>query len=320
MSLPIRRSYRKMALQFHPDKVTGSEAEKKAAAKKFAEINNAYEALSDPEKKKIYDQYGEEGLKQNQGGGGGGGGGGQNIFDMFFGGGGFGGFGGGQQEEQTPRGHDVYSDLYVSLKDLYLGREIQVIRDKAVIKPDKGKRQCKCKTVMKTRQLGPGMFQQFQEQKCEECPGVKLERESETLNVVIEPGVQHGHHITFFEEGEPMIDGDPGDLKLVVRQLYDPRWERRGDDLLINETISLVEALVGFSREIEHLDGHKVKVGVEGVTKPGDYQYVADEGMPLHNTAGKHGNLFVHWFIKFPSSPLDEQQKASINALGLKFA
>ena len=220
-----RRSYRKMALQFHPDKVTGSDAEKKAAAKKFAEINNAYEALSDPEKKRIYDQYGEEGLKQNSQGGGGGGGG-QNIFDMFFGGGGgFGGFGGGQQEEQTPRGHDVYADLYVSLKDLYLGREIQVVRDKAVVKADKGKRQCKCKTVMKTRQLGPGMFQQVQEQKCEECPGVKLERVSETLNAVVEPGVQHGHHLTFFEEGEPRIDGDSGDLKLVIRQQYDPRLE-----------------------------------------------------------------------------------------------
>ena len=98
------------------------------------------------------------------------------------------------------------------------------------------------------------------------------------------------------------------------------RWERRGNDLLINETITLVDALVGFSREIEHLDGHKVKVGAQGVTKPGDYQYIANEGMPLHNSVGKFGNLFVHWSIKFPSTPLDEKQKASINGLGLQFA
>ncbi len=70
---------------------------------------------------------------------------------MFFGG--HGGFGG-QQEETTPKGHDVYADLYVTLKDLYLGKEIKVTRDKAVIKPASGKRQCKCKMVMKTKQLG----------------------------------------------------------------------------------------------------------------------------------------------------------------------
>lgn len=75
------------------------------------------------------------------------------------------------------------------------------------------------------------------------------------------------HHplqlITFFEEGEPIVDGEPGDLKFMIRPLPDSRWERRGDDLLINETISLVDALTGFSREIEHLDGHKVRVGVD---------------------------------------------------------
>ena len=69
--------------------------------------------------------------------------------------------------------------------------------------------------------------------------------------------------ITFFEEGEPIVDGEPGDLKFMIRPLPDSRWERRGDDLLINETISLVDALTGFSREIEHLDGHKVRVGVD---------------------------------------------------------
>ena len=82
----------------------------------------------------------------------------------------------------------------------------------------------------------------------------------------IEPGMPPGHVISFFEEGEPVVDGEPGDLKFMIRQPFDGRWERRGNDLLINETISLVEALVGFERELEHLDGHKFKIGVQVCT------------------------------------------------------
>jgi len=300
----IKRSYRKLALQYHPDKVTGTDAEKKAAAKKFAEINNAYEALSDPEKRKIYDTYGEEGLKQQQGQGNRPQGG--NIFDFFFGGGGFGG--GQEEEERVPKGHDVHVDLFVSLKNLYLGKEIKVTRDKAVVKPASGTRKCKCKQKLVTRQLGPGMFQQYHTQVCEDCPNVKLEREQEILTVHVEPGMTNGQHITFFEEGEPIIDGEPGDLKFVIRQTPDSRWERRGNDLLINETISLVDALTGFSREIEHLDGHKVKIGITGVTKPGDYQYIEGEGMPVE-AATSRGNLFVHYSISFPPALTEEQKR-----------
>jgi len=305
----IKRSYRKLALQYHPDKVTGTEAEKKEAAKKFAEISNAYEVLSDEEKRKIYDRYGEDGLKQHQQGGGGRGGG--HPFDMFnsFFGGGFGG-GFGQAEEQTPKGHDVYADLIVSLKDLYLGKELQITRVKSVVKPASGTRDCKCKMKLVTKQLAPGMYQQFQQQVCEKCPNVKLEREEEMLTVHIEPGMMPGHIIEFFEEGEPMIDGETGDLKLMVRPSADPQWERRGNDLIINHTISLVDALTGFSHEIEHLDGHKVVIGRDTVTHVGDYQYIPNEGMPVYNTANSFGNLFVQFFIAFPKQLTDEQKQA----------
>jgi DnaJ family protein B protein 11 len=73
----------------------------------------------------------------------------------------------------------------------------------------------------------------------------------------------NGQEISFFEEGEPIVDGEPGDLKFLIRQAYDAKWERRGNDLIMNQTISLVEALVGFRRELEHLDGHKFTIGVD---------------------------------------------------------
>lgn len=117
----IKRAYRKLALKFHPDKNPGNDE----ATKKFAEINNAYEILADREKRGIYDQYGEEGLKQNQANGGRGGGGfGQDIFSQFFGGGMR--FGDEEEEERTPKGDDVVVEIYATLEDLYVGNSYKV--------------------------------------------------------------------------------------------------------------------------------------------------------------------------------------------------
>jgi len=302
----IKRAYRKLALKYHPDKVTGSDKEKEEAAKHFAEINHAYETLSDPEKRRIYDQYGEEGLKQhagqqqNHGHG--------NMFNWFF--------GGGQQaedEERIPKGHDVVVDLFVTLKDLFVGKEISTVRDKPVPKPAAGTRQCKCKQKLVTRQLGPGMFQQFTQNVCEECQAVKLEREKDTITVHVEPGMTDGQEITFFEEGEPIVDGEPGDLKFKIRTLPHPVFRRLGADLHMDKTISLVDALTGFTQEFEHLDGHKVTLASDKVTKPGYVQRVEDEGMPIFDS-NKRGALYVTYSIAFPDS-LTEQQKQEVRGL-----
>eukprot|EP00879_Flechtneria_rotunda_P002719 GHRR01002925.1.p1 GENE.GHRR01002925.1~~GHRR01002925.1.p1 ORF type:complete len:354 (+),score=95.01 GHRR01002925.1:160-1221(+) len=309
----IKRAYRKLALKYHPDKVTGTDAEKAEAAKQFAEINHAYETLSDPEKRQIYDQYGEEGLRQHAGQQGGGRGGPGNIFDLFFGGGGP--FGGGQDdgEERIPKGHDVVVDLLVTLKDLYIGKEFSTVRDKPVLKPAAGTRRCKCKQKLVTRQLGPGMFQQFTQNVCEECPAVKLEREKDTITVHVEAGMVEGQEITFFEEGEPMIDGEPGDLRFKVRTLPHTVFKRSSNDLLMNKSISLVDALTGFSHEFEHLDGHKVVLAAGGVTRPGDVQRIEGEGMPLFNS-DKRGALLVTYTVDFPAE-LTEGQKATVRTL-----
>lgn len=312
----IKRSYRKLALQYHPDKVSGTEEQKAEAAKRFAEINHAYETLSDPEKREIYDQYGEEGLRQHagrQGGGGGGGPGG--IFDFFFGGGGP--FGGGQEEEeQTPKGDTVTVDLFVTLEDLYLGKEIAATRDKAVFVPASGKRRCKCRQKLMTRQLGPGMIQQFTQQVCDECPNVKLEREREPLNIAVEPGMADGHEIVFFEEGEPMVDGEPGDLKFRIRTAPHETFTRKGDDLHMDATIPLLDALVGFKSVIPHLGGREVTVKAPGVTKPGDVIKVKGEGMPKASSPDKKGDLYIKYTVAFPDKLTDEQKVAARALLG----
>jgi DnaJ family protein B protein 11 len=307
----IKRAYRKLALKYHPDKNPGDEK----AASQFAEIGNAYEVLSDAEKRRIYDRHGEEGVKQHaqQGSGGSGGFGGNDIFSQFFGGG-FGGFGGEPQEPETPKGDSIVIDLEVTIEDLYLGKVLRVARDKNVIVPAKGKRKCGCKQRMVTKQIGPGMFQQYAKEECEECPNVKLAREGGTLHVEIDPGMPDGHELLFFEEGEPLIDGEPGDLRMRIKTSSDAIFKREGDNLLMTKRISLVDALTGFDLMHKHFDGHGVKLKRDCVTIPGLVETVANEGMPKHNQHKQFGDLVVTYQVDFPDT-LDEKQKAEVKKL-----
>ncbi|KAJ7535489.1 hypothetical protein O6H91_12G036100 [Diphasiastrum complanatum] len=274
----IKRAYRKLALKYHPDKNPGNEE----ATKRFAEINNAYEVLLDKEKRKIYDNYGEEGLKQSGGGKASGGNFAQDIFSQFF----FGGSGAEDNEEKVPRGDDVLVEIYATLEDLYMGNSYNIWREKNVLKPASGKRQCNCKNEMFHRQIGPGMFQQYSQQVCEECPNVKYVREGFQITVDIERGMRDGHEIVFYEDGEPVIDGDAGDLKFIVRTHEHQRFKRDGDDLHMSLTISL------------------------GITKPKEIKRIRGEGMPIFESVTK-GDLYITFEVAFPSS-LTEEQKTSI--------
>ena len=246
-------------------------------------------------------------------GGGGGGGNANDIFSQMFGNAfGFGGgFGGG--EEETPRGDNVVAEIEVSLKDLYLGNTFKVVRDKNVLKPASGQRECNCRNKVVTHQLGPGMFQQYTQKVCEQCPNVKLVRQPDGLSVAVEPGMVDGQEIPFFEEGEPLVDGEPGDLIFIVRQIPHVRFSRSGNDLHLEETISLVEALVGFSKEIDHLDDHKVVLSSTKVTRPGQVVRVVGEGMPVYERGGR-GDLFVTYTVAFPSV-VSETQAVTLKEL-----
>ncbi|KAF8725942.1 hypothetical protein HU200_020516 [Digitaria exilis] len=298
----IKRSYRKLALKYHPDKNPDNEE----ANKRFAEINNAYEVLTDQEKRKIYDRYGEEGLKQFQGQGGGRGGGGMNIqdiFSSFFGGGG----GMEEEEEQIVKGDEVIVELDASLEDLYMGGSLKVWREKNLIKPAPGKRKCNCRNEVYHRQIGPGMYQQMTEQVCDQCPNVKFVREGDFLTVDIEKGMQDGQEVLFFEEGEPKIDGEPGDLKFRIRTAPHGRFRREGNDLHATVTISLLQALVGFEKTIKHLDNHLVEIGTKGITKPKEIRKFKGEGMPLYQS-NKKGDLYVTFEVLFPKTLTDDQK------------
>lgn len=129
------------------------------------------------------------------------------------------------------------------------------------------------------------------------------------MEVEIEAGMVDGQETKFVAEGEPHIDGDPGDLVLRIKTMPHKTFERRGDDLYTNITITLQDALVGFSTGIEHLDGRKVLIVRDKVTWPGARIRKKGEGMPNYENNNLHGNLYISFDIEFPKTDLTDQDK-----------
>ncbi|CAB3988015.1 dnaJ homolog subfamily B member 11-like [Paramuricea clavata] len=306
----IKKAYRKLAMKWHPDKHPDDEK----AHEMFHDLSTAYEALSDDEKRKIYDAHGEEGLKKMAGENG------HDPFDSFnsfFGGFNF-HFGGSDHSHRrdTPKGADIVMDLDVTLEELYTGEFIEVMRYKPESETIPGTRKCNCRQEMRTTQLGPGRFQMAQEEVCDECPAVKYVNKMKKLEVEIEPGMIDGQECSrFVGEGEPHIDGDPGDLKFIIKEQRHPRFYRDGMTLYTNVTVSLVDALNGFEMDIQHLDGHKVRVTREKITWPGATIKKKEQGMPSYDNNNLFGDLFITFDVDFPRGTLDDEEKEAVTKL-----
>ncbi|XP_034100762.1 dnaJ homolog shv [Drosophila nasuta] len=301
----IKKAYRRLAKELHPDK----NKDDPDASTKFQDLGAAYEVLSNADKRKTYDRCGEECLKKegmmDHGG---------DPFASFFGDFGF-PFGNDHHHQDTPRGADIVMNMFVSLEELYSGNFVEIVRNKPVMKPASGTRKCNCRQEMVTRNLGPGRFQMIQQTVCDECPNVKLVNEERTLEIEVEQGMVDGQETRFVAEGEPHIDGEPGDLIVRVQQMPHARFLRKGDDLYTNVTISLQDALVGFSMEIKHLDGHLVGVTREKITWPGARIRKKGEGMPNFENNNLTGNLYITFDVEFPKQDLTEEDKEALKKI-----
>jgi len=296
----IKRAYKKLALKWHPDVYKGDDQEE--AKQKFHKISTAYEVLKDKEKREIYDRHGEEGLKQQAHGRGGGF---SDPFDLFNSFGfGFPGGGGGrrgrQQEAEERTGPTLYVELEATLEDLYNGRLLTVTHKKQVLchrcrgtggeNPDDVTTCPVCGGTgvrVTTQQLGPGFITQTQSTcdkcggkgkvikgTCPMCKGRKVESGEDTITVLVDKGMREGQEISFQGESWEHPDHQPGDLVFKIKTIDHPRFIRNGNDLHMNFTISLLQALVGFKKSFKHLDGHTVVIERHEVTKPGSSSQV----------------------------------------------
>lgn len=314
----LKKAYRKLALQYHPDKNPNE-------GDKFKQISQAYEVLSDAEKRQIYDDGGEAAIKKG-GGGGGGFSSPMDIFDMFFGGS-FGGGGGGRRRER--RGKDLVHQLQVTLEELYNGAVRKLALQKSII-CDKcegrgGKKGAveKCQTCrgngieVKIQMIAPGMAQQIEQvcshchgqgeiiaakDRCKTCNGKKTVRDRKILEVHIEKGMRDGQRISFSGEGDQEPDLQPGDIVIVLEETEHAVFKRSKQDLVLPMQLQLVESLCGFQKVIKTLDNRDLVVtNLPGeVVKHDSFKTILSEGMPQYKNPFEKGRLIIQFQIVFP--------------------
>ena len=323
----IKRQYRKLALKWHPDKNPNNVNE---AKRKFEEISNAYQVLSDPEKRKIYDKYGEEGLKQSQNGMGGMSP--EDIFSNFFSGGfnpmNMGGF------NRRKKAERIVEKVPVSLKELYMGKtKVCRVNNTKLCKKCNGigcDKVNKCKKcngngiVFIRRVLGPGMMQQMQttcpnchgegeikdkNTLCKECNGNGNQTKVEEFKLNVVRGMKSGHAQVFEGEGNEIRDGENGDVILVIEEVNDTNFERNGNDLIYRKRISFLESLTYQNFKLKHINGEDIEISDDKIIKHDSYHLFDGLGMPIVERENEYGNLIIRYEIEYPDKLTDNQKK-----------
>ncbi|XP_068430139.1 dnaJ homolog subfamily B member 5 [Clinocottus analis] len=295
----IKKAYRKMALKFHPDKNSDADAEDK-----FKEIAEAYEVLTDPKKRSLYDQFGEEGLKSGSSMAGQGNSCRSNVhtdphatfssffhgsdhFDIFFGNdndgeedlfnpfrrfpfshvGGFpGGDAGLRRGQRRLQGDEVVHDLPVTLDEVLQGCTKHVKITRSRLNPD----------------------------------GRSLRPEEKVLNVVVKKGWKAGTKITFPREGDETPNNTPADITFILRDQEHTQYKRDGSHIVFTAKITLKEALCGCTVNVPTLDNRMMPLPCSDVIKPGAVRRLRGEGLPLPKSPSQRGDLVVEFQVIFP--------------------
>ena len=333
----IRKAFRKKAMEFHPDRNTNASAEEK-----FKEINEAYQVLSNPNKRAQYDQFGKAGVGANGGGG--------RPFDGFDG---FGGFGDifdsffgdrtSRRGRQAHRGSDLQHRVVLSFEESVFGaeREMELTRlencgvcSGAGNKPGTPLETCKtCKGNGQVRRTQRSVFGQFTQvttcdscqgrgtiikTPCSNCRGGGKERKSRKIAVSIPAGVETGMQVRLIGEGELGSDGGgTGNLYVHIDVQEHQFFERDGSDLVYELSINIAEAALGAHKSIPTLDGKDEDLNLPQGTQPGTEFRIKGKGVP-HLNGHRRGDLRVTVDVRVPGS-LDDHQRELLQELAQSF-
>ena len=333
----LKKAYRKLAKENHPDLHPGD----KECEARFKEINEAYEVLSDPDKRAKYDQFGHAAFDPSQGFGGGGGFGGfegfggfGDIFSDIFGGGfGFGG-GGGRNPNAPRKGDNLRATVNIKFEEAAFGVKKDVFVSKieqchdckgtgcaegttAEVCPD-------CKgtgTVMSTKRTPFGMVQSSEQcpkckgrgkiihSPCKTCRGIGSVRRQHKVSVSIPAGIDDGQTISLKGQGNAGLNGGPaGDLLITVLVQPHARFERDGASILLDQEISFAQAALGAEVEVPTLDG-KVKLNIPEGTQSGTTFRLKGKGVPFLRNGGR-GDQFVTVNVAVPRGMTSTQKNA----------
>ncbi len=325
----IKKAYRKLARQYHPDvnKESGAEA-------RFKEINEAYEVLSDAQKRSAYDRYGHAGVTGGAAGGSDFGFGGfADIFEEFFGA----GFGGRAAQRRAPRrGADLRYDLPVSFEEAVFGchHEIEINRMEMCSKcggngaePGTTPLRCTaCNGTGEVRRVQQSILGSFVNVAtcptckgegetiaipCTHCRGTGRVRTPRKLSVDIPAGVDDGTQIRLAGEGEPGLYGGPrGNLYIVLNVRPHEYFRRKGDDIVLEVGINIAQAALGDEVTIPTLDGEE-KITITAGTQSGEVVRLRNKGVP-HLRRNGRGDQFVVINVKVPTTLNAEQRRLMV--------
>ncbi|MEX0761570.1 MAG: molecular chaperone DnaJ [Dehalococcoidia bacterium] len=319
----IKKSFRKLALKYHPDR--NKEAD---AGTRFKEISEAYQVLSDPDRRASYDRFGHAGVNGDAGRG----------FEGFEGFGGFGdifdAFFGGSQRQGPRRGNDLEYQVSVSFVDAAFGVDKAVELDRMErcerckgtrAEKDSDLKTCTtCNGAGRVRRVQRTVFGQFQqvapcstcngegkivENPCSECYGRGTVQRHRTMSIEIPAGIDDSSRIRMRGQGEPgALGGEPGDLYVFVRVEQDPVFSRHGDDVLVDIEMNMAHAALGGEISVPTLDGEE-DLKVPAGTQSGQVFRIRGKGIPHLGRSERRGDQLVTVRVVTPSKLNDRQRE-----------